>query len=243
MLRAMVKDGKLYGAYKKSDIMEYIYRVYSDHEYIREIHPDARIRNINRYGISDIRYILEDALHEWQENATNNTLLCDERYIYIKDVNESGEELAKFTLQLSNMLLKKYFSIDVKDPVYLQPSVCVDDGDIEVFGKSLYRNRVFEDVQYCPLCEEIDTNMLRVVHILPSRYCESDAELLDKNNGMIMCLEHAEDYLNGRFWFEENGFVYNKDSDIVNEKMHLAIQIKNRKRREFISRYKAVMED
>lgn len=237
MLKAMIKDGVLYGAYKKAEIMEYVYRVYMDYEYVRAIHPDARIRNIQRYGISDIRDVLENALNEWHENAVNDVLIYDERYIYIKDVGESGKELAKFTKQLSEMLLKKYFSIELKEPLKIHSDLCRDDEDMDVFGTSLYRSRVFEDIQYCPLCEEVNTDLLRVVHILPAMYCDTIAEILDKNNGIILCQNHAEEYLKGKFWFKENGFVKNNGSAIVTEQMHLSIHVKNRARRNYISKY------
>lgn len=237
MLKAMIKDGIIHGAYKKSDIMEYIYRVYSDYEDLRNVHPDARIRNIKRYGIPDVKYLLDDALKIWQEYAANNVLVYDERYIYIRDVEDSGVELAKLTKQICDMLARKYFSLDIREPLELKYQICEDDSDLEVFGTSLFRNRVFEDIQYCPLCEEIDTEKLRVVHILPARLCSSTDELIDKNNGLIFCQDHAKEYVQGCFRFEENGFVRNINSTTVNEKMHLAIQIKNRRRREYIVRY------
>lgn len=241
VLRAFVQTGVLCGAYKKSTIMEYVYRVFSDYEEIRSIHPDARIRNINRYGITDLKYVLETALKEWQEYAINDVLVHDERYIYLRNIAENEIELGKYTLQLSNMLLKKYFAIELHEPLTVKTDYCKEDWNLETFGQSLYRNRVFEDIQYCPLCEEVDTNMLRVVHILPACFCEQEEELIDKNNGLILCKYHAKDYVDKKFYFEENGFARNICSSLVSNKMHLAIQIKNRQRREYIRRYKVAL--
>ena len=165
MLRAMIKEGVLREVYKKSDIMEYIYRTYSDHSNTRDINPDPKIRNIKRYGLSDVKYVLDNALKEWSEYAVNGILVFDERYIYIKEIDDSGYQLATLTLQLCNMLQKKYFSISIENPINLNPDECIKDYDMNNFGKGTFRDRVFEDMQYCPLCEETRTNLLRAVHI------------------------------------------------------------------------------
>ena len=230
MLRAFVKDGKIYSSYRKKEIAEYMYRVYSDYKEIREINPDIKIRYINRYGISDMKYIIDNALEQWKENATNDVLVWDERYIYLKDVENEDQSLAKVTIQVCEMLQKKYFTVELKEPINLNYIDFIEDQNLDVFGKSIYRDRVFEDVQYCPLCEEINREKLYVVHILPAEFCEEE-EIVDKNNGIILCKEHAKDYMTRKFWFKENGFVSNNGSVIVNEKMHLSIQIKNRERR------------
>lgn len=236
MLDAFTSKGELLGVYKKSDIMEYIYRVYTDYPEVSKINPDSRIRNIKWYGISDVKHVLDICLNEWKQNAANDTLVFDDRYIYIKDIGNDGRLMCKYTRQMSQMLKKKYFSVDFGSPLDVDVNLCKDDKNIEVFGKSIYRNRVFEDVQYCPLCEEVDTDNLFAVHILDSKYCDNDEELIDKSNGLIMCREHAMDYLDNRFVFKENGFVENISSSIVSEKMHLSICVKSRKRKNYIRR-------
>lgn len=236
MVSSMIDDGGLKSVYRKSDIMEYIYRVYTDYDEIRKVNPDSRIRNIKRYGISDIRDILDKAISEWKNYANNNCLLDDDRFIYIQGIDDELE-MGKYTHQIITMLSKKYFGIEIKSPIKLDVNQCKEDNNLQVFGKSIYRNRVFEDIQYCPLCEEVDTEKLYAVHIIPAKYCVSDEEILDKNNGLIMCQEHAIDYLQGKFHFLENGFVNNINSNIVSEKMRLAISVKSRKRREYLKKY------
>ena len=163
-------------------------------------------------------------------------MLDDDRFIYIQGIDDELE-MGKYTHQIITMFSKKYFGVEIKSPIKLDVNLCREDDNLQIFGKSIYRNRVFEDMQYCPLCEEVDTEQLQVVHIVPARYCLSDEEIFDKNNGLIMCREHAIDYLQGKFHFLENGFVKNINSDIVSEKMHLAISVKTRKRREFLEKY------
>lgn len=236
MVRGMICDGALKAVCRKSDVMEYVYRVYTDCEDIRRVNPDSRIRNIKRYGISDVKDILDTAISEWKSYANNNCLLDDDRFIYIQGV-DNEYEMGKYTQQVVTMLSKKYFELELGEPLVIDVDICREDGDLVGFGKSIYRNRVFEDVQYCPLCEEVDTEQLYVVHITPSKYGLSDDEIVDKNNGLIMCKEHAEEYLAGKFCFRENGFVKNISSETVTEKMHLAISIKTRRRRAYLKRY------
>ena len=234
MLRAFTEEEKICDIYRKARILEYMYRVYSDYPQTSIINPDARIRNIHRYGISDIKYILEKALEEWKGYAANDILLFDDRYIYLKDIGDDKKELGKVTRQVCDMLATKYFSIRLLEPMQLDEYECAQDTNTETFGVSLFRNRVFEDIQYCPLCEEVQIDKLRAVHILPAKYCDSSDEFLDKNNGMIFCKEHAEEYLSGKFWFKESGFIKNNGSQIVSEQMHLSIRVKNKKRRKYI---------
>lgn len=240
MINSMICDGALRGVCRKSDIMEYIYRVYTDYEDVRKINPDSRIRNIKRYGIADVRDILDMALTEWKNYANNNCLLDDDRFVYIQDIDDELE-MGKYTQQVVTMLSKKYFGLEIKKPISLDVSKCRDDNNLQEFGKSIYRNRVFEDIQYCPLCEEVDTEQLYVVHIMPAKYCTSDDNILDKNNGLIMCHDHAIDYIDGKFCFRENGFVKNINSDSVSERMHLAITVKNKYRREYIKKYSEIL--
>lgn len=234
MLRAFVQDKVLKGVYKKTEVLEYIYRVYSDNESIRILNPNVIIRHINRYGVSDIKDILELTIDEWKNNAPNAVLFDDERFIFLRDVDESPE-MGILTYQLCDMLNRKYFTEQLKEPKILDLEVCKQDTNIVTFGKSLYRNRVFEDLQYCPLCEESNIEDLYVVHILPAKYC-TDNDLCDKNNGLIMCSDHSKDYISGNFVFKENGFVKNIRSSIVHPAMHLSVSVKTPKRREYIKK-------
>lgn len=244
LLYALTSSNEIQPVYKKRNILEYIYRTYSDNSQLASVNPNAKIRNIKRYGLSDIKGILEQALDEWKTYAQNQILFSDDRYIYISiEENNDNKALAKYTLQVTKMLQKKYFSMIFDTPHQLDLDVCKKDSDIEKFGKSLYRNRVFEDIQYCPLCEETNIENLVAVHILPAEYCQLDEEIVDKNNGLIMCREHANDYLQKKFVFKENGFVENIGSQIVDNYMHLSLEVKNKKRRTYIKRTYELMHD
>lgn len=224
----------------KVEIVEFIYRVYIENQELSEKHPDIRIRNIKRYGIYDIKYILDKALKEWMNNSKNKSLLYDDRYIYL--AFDSEEKIIDKTKKIVNMLAKKYSPCPFDMPKILNPEDAKDDTDLLRFGKGPFRNRVFEDMQYCPLCEEIDIDNLYAVHILPSEYCNSD-ELIDKNNGLILCEDHAKEYIKGNFYFDERGFVKNNDSNLIVSGMHLSLAIKTKKRLLYIKKRISVEGD
>ncbi len=241
MLYAITNKG-IKKIYKKIEILEFIYRTYSDNKELANINPDIKIRNIHRYGLLDIKGILNNAIEEWKSYAQNGVLNSDERYIYLNICEEDLNSLTLYTKRLCKMLEKKYFDIEITPPKDVSIVECRNDSDLNSFGKSLYRNRVFEDVQYCPLCEETHIENLYVVHILPEEFCE-DFEVIDKNNGLIMCKQHAIDYLQKKFLFNELGFVENIKSNIVDERMHLSLEIKNKERRNYIRRYYEEMDN
>lgn len=240
MLYAITNKG-MKNIYKKREILEFIYRTYSDNKEVANINPDIKIRNIHRYGLLDIKGILNNAIEEWKSYAKNNILSSDERYIYINVYEEDLNSLTLYTTRLCKMLEKKYFNIEIAPPKEVSVTECRNDKDLNSFGKSLYRNRVFEDIQYCPLCEETHIENLYAVHILPEEFCE-DFEVVDKYNGLIMCKEHAIEYLQKRFMFNELGFVENINSKLVDKRMHLSLEVKNKQRRNYIQRYYEIMK-
>ena len=53
MIYGLTNSGTLQRANKKTELIEYIYRVYSDYEDTAKANPDIRIKNIKYYGVSD----------------------------------------------------------------------------------------------------------------------------------------------------------------------------------------------
>ena len=236
MIYGLTNSGTLQRANKKTELIEYIYRVYSDYEDTAKANPDIRIKNIKYYGVSDIRYILDRALNEWMNYAPNGVIQHDERYIYINLDSTFLISAVNPTRMVADMFMKKYFAFSFSDPFELSIEECRNDTDMQCFGVGIFRNRVFEDIQYCPLCEETKLSELVAVHLLPAKHCLDDEQLVDKNNGMIFCKEHAHLYLDNKFVFRENGFVKVLKPCGLSEKMHLGISVKNQKRREYLRR-------
>lgn len=221
----------------KNDIIEYLYRYYIVNKEIASHNPNLSIRTIPKYGINDFNEILNQELKDWDENSKNHVLKYDNEYIYIDFVvNESSTNNIRI---IGNMLMEKYFNKKFIPPFELKESELYDDKNLELFGKSNFLYLALEDIQYCPLCEETSIENLYAVHIVPSEYCLPN-ELADKNNSMIFCREHANDYLNNKFYFDNRGFIKNVSSSIVNNKMHLDLSIR-RKKQEYLIKYNDIL--
>ena len=59
---------------------------------------------------------------------------------------------------------------------------------------------------------------------------------MDTNNGLIMCKEHAIDYINKAFQFDCRGYIINFDKAKYNGKIHISQRFLNEKRKEYISK-------
>lgn len=235
LIEGLCSFGSLPKAIKKQTVLEYIYRVYADYNDAAKAHPDIRIKHICYYGLSDIAHILDIALNEWAQFAPNSVLKFDDRYIYISLSPDDLIAAVTPTRMIINMFKQKYFDFDFSAPQEVDLDICKSD-NIDTMGKSIYRNRVFEDIQYCPICEKTDLNDLYAVHILPAKRCDCDEEIIDKNNGLIMCKRHAQDYLSGKFYFKESGFIHIIAPCDIDKQAHLSLSVKNKARREYIRR-------
>lgn len=238
ILFSIIDIGACDNKIKKEDVVEYIYRYYIVNSEIAKHNPNLSIRVIPKYGINDFLEILDQELTDWDSNSKNHILKYDSNYIYI---NFDIDELAKNNIKIiGNMLMEKYFNKKFEYPFSLDDDEIKADEQLLPFGKSNYFYVALEDMQYCPLCENTLIDDLYVVHILPSKYCSTEG-MSDKNNSIILCKNHAEDYVNKKFYFNARGFVQNISSEIVNEKMHLEIGIR-RKKQEYINKYVDIIE-
>ena len=229
MLNFFVKDDTLKTKYLKYDLLTYIYRTYMDNDSLSSINPSIKVKNIRKFGVTDFKDILDKALFEWDKYASNTTLQYDDLYLYIVIDASDGATIVNNTKKVIKMLNRKYFSITIESPKEITESDIYNDNKNGLFYSGLFKDRVLEDIQYCPLCEETDLTKLCAVHILPMDSCNS-SEIIDKNNGILLCEEHAKEYIAGKFKLDDNGYVINNCSSIVNEKMHLNIQVKKSKK-------------
>lgn len=217
----------------KNEILTYIYRVYSDYPELAKRNPYSKINSIHNYGKSDIKFIYDQAIEDWNLYQENNSLFNDELYLYINVDIESGVELLKAVSNVLSMFKSRYCSIDFDKPKIFNQN----DFDPEFnLSQGIYRNRVFEDMQYCPLCEEIRTSKLFAINIIDYCLC-NEIERIDKDNGLIMCKEHAISYKKGEFYFDARGKVKNVCSTIVNNKMHLSKMIRTIKRERYLAKH------
>ncbi|MBQ7798614.1 MAG: hypothetical protein IJ371_05775 [Clostridia bacterium] len=217
--------------WKSKEVLNFVYDFYADNDDVAKLNPSSIIRNIKKYGVDDIRPLYDDALFEWVSDAKNGVLKYNSESIFL-NLDEMTTMICQRTMQIAGMLFKKYIKKDLKYNHSIDEVRILDDKDINDFGISRYRNRLLREVQYCSLCEDIQIDNLCAVHISDSG-ADEDA-YIDENNGLILCKEHATDFVNKCFYFDDRGYVVNRTSSAVNNKMHLSQRLLNKKRKEYL---------
>lgn len=222
ILYLMVKDGVLYPKYNINDIALGLFELYSVNQDIAKRHPKLEIRNAPFFGLKAFFDEVKEALYDWKKDATNNTVVFDGKALLF-DVDIMDSSIAMHIQTVLKVLLLKNFGIKtMKNPNCDCSNL--DDTCIDIFGKCEYRNKLFADAQYCVLCDEVGEKSLYAVHILPRKYSTIE-EANDSNNGLLMCREHAIDYIAEKFYFDDRGRVVNLSAESVCEGMRLPIKI------------------
>lgn len=226
----------------KKCIIEFFYRTYSDNLEMAIRNPNIMIRNLENYGLKDIALLVDEALLEWCSDAVNSILTYDNNWIYL-NLDISDESIVSSTMQVVQMMYKKYFNSSVLYPMEIQNDDVDNDFDLDKFGCGIYKRRLLEDMQYCPICEETRHDKLVAVHIIPNDENEDMESRKFKENGLLMCRQHASEYNNGEFYFNEAGFVKNISSKTVDERMHLSFSVGTRQRKEFLKKRCCILKN
>lgn len=230
ILSFLIKDGVIKSEYKKEELFEYVYRVYADYPETAKSNPFSVIRQINYFTIKDIVKVIDNAFEEWDLYAQTDILKYDNNYVFFR-----CDDLVNSYL-VTKSIIEMYKNKNIKF-CFGEPKQCdakemrTNDG---IYMDGIFKSRVLEDMQFCPVCEEIKLSELCAVHILPIQYCTEDSMVTDKNNGLILCKKHAQQYLNEEFIFLENGFLKNIISSERSEKSHLNLNAKNICRRNYL---------
>ncbi len=233
VLATIFKAGQLYKKYSKREIETAIYRYYTDNPAIASRHPRIEIRNLPKHGISVIKEELKSALDTWSEESTEGILHSDFMHIYL-DIDDSDYTAdAEYLWMVIEELFKKTYHIEFPA---LQP-IFGDDTDLDVFGRGAYRNYVMEEIQYCVCCDEYDSKRLYAVHILPDELSEDPLSRKKIANGLIMCYEHAQEYLHKRFYFNSSGRIVNLSSSLVHKNMRLSQRLLTDERTHYLGMY------
>lgn len=223
--------------FKIKDFQRYLYRLYIDNPDISSKHPSYIIRRIERYGITDLNSHVVDTFESWCRDAKNSVLVYNEHSFGLQIDKDEIEDTVKNLNRIAPMLYRKIYNATIPNIKDLKEAVIgIDDKNIELFGKGLFRNRVLEDIQYCPICEEIDTDDLVAVHIVDRDMGADEDDLMNRMNGMIFCRKHAKDFIGCKFYFDELGFVHNNGADDIENGMHLSFAVRSSQRKNYLAR-------
>lgn len=233
MMAALLKGGTLKRKYSKREIETIIYRYFADNPIISARHPRLEIRNIAKYGIAIIKDELKSALTTWEEEATGKFLHADLTTIYL-DIDENTDYSADvdYLWMVIEELFKKTYRLDFPTILPIEGL----DSDVCTFGQGAYRNHLMEEVQYCVCCDEYNLKKLHAVHILADHLSDEEESRESISNGLLLCYEHAQEYLHGRFYFDENGRVVNISSSLVHKNMRLSQKLLTEERKYYLKK-------
>ena len=234
VIAAMLHSGTLLKKYAKREVETTVYRYYADNPAIALRHPRPEIRNIVQYGISVVKEELKLALETWQQEAPQGVLTTDLTSIYLPiDENTDYRADADYLWMVLEELFKKTYHMDFPQLLPIEGA----DTDLVSFGQGAYRNHLMEEIQYCVCCDEYSIKKLYAIHILPDAYSKDTFSRETISNGLLMCYEHAQEYLHGRFYFDAKGRIVNVSSSLVHKHMRLSQTLLTEERKAYLAAY------
>ena len=234
LLQHISKNGTINDKYKIYDFQRYLYRIYSDNPEVAARHPSYIIRKINTYGVKDLEEMAIDTLKMWIRDAKNGVLKCSSKFFWLDIEQDKSEEIAQNTMHFATIMYQKKFGGKIPDiSLDWDENELYQDHDLDNFGKGKFLRRVLEDIQYCPICEQIGQDNLYCIHIFEKNMGAELEELEDKNNGLVFCKKHAQQYIDNKFYFDEMGFAKNICDSDVEPGMHLSFVVRNTKRKKY----------
>lgn len=233
---SLLNDGVAKKTYTLNEITTSIYRYYVANPDVARHNINIVIRNIHKYGISDIIPHTVAAINQWMREQTYGSFSFAGQVLYW-NLESYDNDVVNRTKQLVNMLFQKYYKIKLNEWNDLTHVSYINDADIEAFGNCALKQRLLEEYQYCPFCEEIDISKLRVVHIVSSSEGITEEEARDSNNTLLMCKDAAMDYMNRLFYIDRFGRVHNTGSLLVSNNMRLGIKLLTNARKEYLERH------
>lgn len=212
--------------YFKTDLYilsQYIYRFYADNSIFAKQSSSVILKNINHYYVIDLTEYIREQLMIWMRNG-NGVICFDGENVYIDESfsNLEESEISLLSKVIETMCIRKLdqmIEYDPSLPIYLKKTNINQmsyEKYIELLNKTNFPKRAFEEINYCPCCEETNMNELQPTHL------KFDSDLDDPNNSIVLCKEHSKLYFNKFFVFDKNGKINIIIKDFaLDNRMHL----------------------
>ena len=233
ILLSFVDGGTLKKEYSINEISTVVYRYYICNPKLAKRNISIIIRSVYNYCVDDVSAIVANALKQWIREQKNKSICFLNDTIYL-NIDSYDLQTLQFTKTLAFTLFEKYYKEKISPIVPIDYVGLLDDKDLSIFGKCALRQRVFEDYHYCSLCDNTDTDKLDVIHIYSKEDGAQDDMLIDKNNALLLCDDEAEDYIKGKFYFDELGKALNINSVFVKRGMRISMKLLNVDRQRYI---------
>ena len=232
---SMTESGVLKERYTIDEICRLVRRYYVANQEIAKSNVNVAIRNVAKYGISDLKPAVLLNIKMWEKEQQFGSISHDDHFVYLNIDNYSDDQSA-LTRRLCLTLFKKYYKKDLVIIDAKKYLLALNDRKLE-FGISDFKEYALEDFQYCPLSEETNIDHLYVSHIYFRDEGASEEDFLNPFNSILLGLNEWFDYVSGKFYFDENGRVVNVSSKIVSGKMRISLSLINNERRDFIKKH------
>lgn len=230
---AIIKDNILRNKILISELAEYVFDAYCANPVPASRNSNLDIQKIPKFGIDAIYDDISDALMDWQQDAPNGLLTFDSKQVFLEC--NSAELIDKLN-RILPLLFRKTFGIDFNFPQNPNNMVDCSTDDIDIFGNGIFKAKALKEYQHCILCDNSEFDELRVVRILKKKDGLLQSESSNLDNMLIMCKEHAIEYMEGKFNFNESGRVENIASKSLSNQMRIDIKYKSKERMDFVKR-------
>lgn len=190
----------------------------------------------------------------WNKYSNNLDYLKELYDKFVKNTfsmidNQAKEELTFIDKQLKNMGNPDNFKdIDIQEKdAYVESLITVRNGAIQRIFRD---NLIMEFNQKCALCGINNRNLLIASHILPYSKCKNKEDMINHNNGLLLCPIHDALFDKKYITFDENGkIVINKEIDKklysnfnINDNMYLSKKYLNNERLDFLKKHMKLFE-
>lgn len=196
---------------KKEDINKYIYRFYIDNPELALKHPNSIVKNIYKYGVEHIEFLLDNALYSWENDFNDGALQKVDNNVILKIDSNDYNLIHSSTKKIANFLFKKYTSLTFNYQSTLAELSEMKENDLFKINESRMKNRVLETHQFCVLCDSISYNDFKIVPLN-----KNIKDYSNSYNYVIVCNTHYHLYDQKYYDFDDRGkiIIYKKDENL-----------------------------
>jgi len=215
-----------------SEFSTYVFRFYMDNTMFRELNPNKIIQKLFKYSPTDI-YDYCSLQLDIIRNTMPSLIKLDKSNHYFKTLeNNITKEvfLSRFKLVINAMMIKY---LNMTNYWYTQ-ELTLNEINLALEAQNLKNSRIFnralEIINYCFICDTIDTEQLEPVSLTPLEKL-NDSVKLNMFNYIVLCSNHAKNYNEGLIRINKLGYLIDHEK---NYREHLPINVV-KKIREFLN--------
>lgn len=202
-----------------------------DNKIFRELNPNKIIQKLFKYTPDDIYDYCSFQL-DIARNTIPSLMVMDKSNYYFKTLEDNITKdvfLSRFKLVVNAMLIKY---LNMPNYWYTQ-ELTLNEINLAIEAQNLKNSRIFnralENINYCFICDTLDTELLEPVSLTPLENC-NDSIKINMLNYIVLCSKHAKNYNEGIIKINKYGYLIDPEKKC---REHLPINVV-KKIREFL---------